>query len=110
MYTPRPAAITKYATRNVYRRNSETSGVVVDDAKSPEGAADPTVEFIVMYPRQVSSAGTVSRLYTRIRASEFHNRSFQSQAGAFRRLSPGGSVRAAFALASVLVAMGVFVM
>jgi hypothetical protein len=53
MYTPRPAAITKYATRNVYRRNSETSGVVVDDAKSPEGAADPTVEFIVMYPRQV---------------------------------------------------------
>src|SRR5262245_49331306 len=92
MYTPSPAAITKYATRNVYRRNSETSGVVVDDAKSPEGAADPTVEFIVIYPRQVFSTGTVSRLYTRIGASEFRNGSFRSQAGAYRRLSPGGCV------------------
>jgi len=94
MYTPRPAAITKYATRNVYKRNSETSGVVVDDAKSPEGAADPTVEFIVMYPRQVFSTGTVSRLYMRIRASEF-----TTVASSPRRVHsdvyqlPGGCVR-----------------
>ena len=94
MYTPRPAAITKYATRNVYKRNSETSGVVVDDAKSPEGAADPTVEFIVMYPRQIFSTGTVSRLYTRIGTSEFRNGSFRSQAGGNRHLSPGGCFQA----------------
>jgi hypothetical protein len=46
-----------------------------------------------MYPRQVFSTGTVSRLYTRIRASEFHNGNFQSQAGAFRRLSVAGRLR-----------------
>jgi len=49
IYTPRPAAITRYTTRNVYRRKSETSSMLVRDASSLDGTDDPTSEFMVAH-------------------------------------------------------------
>jgi len=48
--TPSPAAITRYAARNVYRRNSETSRRVVRDVTLSDGTDGPTTEFIVKSP------------------------------------------------------------
>jgi hypothetical protein len=46
-YTPSPAAITKYATRNVYMRDGETSTILAGDTISSDRPDDPTSEFMV---------------------------------------------------------------
>ena len=44
--TPSPADMMRYATRSVYRRNSETSRVVARRVTTSAGTDDPTTEFM----------------------------------------------------------------